>query len=151
MIFNKIPFYIFILLILSTSCTSNNTYINRESDKEDAVRITEKFYDLMKQKDYKNIFPLCSMGNRGFTVDQRNELLREHFNSIQEGLGSIESFDLISCETKRVEGEYPSGEYKVTFDVSRSKKKSNSEVFRLLLEGTEIKIADYNINSVKKD
>jgi hypothetical protein len=144
MILKQTPVYILILFCLG--CTPSTTYINRDADKEDAVRITEKFYDLMKQKDYHNIFHLWSVGNRGFTVEQRNQLLTEHFNNIQGRLGSIESVDLISCETKRVEGERPSGEYLVTFDVSRSIKQSNREEFRLLLEGTEMKIADYNIN-----
>jgi hypothetical protein len=93
--------------LLSLGCTPSTTYINRDTDKDDAVHITEKFYDLMKQKDYQNIFPLCSMGDRGFTVEKRNQLLTEHFNNIQERLGSIESVDLITCETKRVEGERP--------------------------------------------
>lgn len=144
MMIKQIPVYLIILL--SLGCTHSTTYINRDADKDDAVRITEKFYDLMKQKDYHNIFPLCSMGDRGFTVEHRNQLLTEHFNNIQERLGSIVSVDLISSETKRVEGQRPSGEYIVTFDVTRSIKQSNREVFRLLLEGTEIKIADYNIN-----
>ena len=58
--FKQIPVYI--LILLSLCCTPSTTYINRDADKEDAVRITEKFYDLLKQKDYQNIFPLCSMG-----------------------------------------------------------------------------------------
>ncbi len=41
-------------------------------------------------------------------AEQRNQLLTEHFNNIQERLGSIESVDLISCETWRVEGDRPS-------------------------------------------
>lgn len=42
--------YILILVVLFlTSCTFNKTYRNREEDKKEAEKITEKYYQLIKE------------------------------------------------------------------------------------------------------
>ena len=139
----KASFFI-ILLLLFYSCNFNSTYLNREEDKKDAEKVANKYYDLIKAKNFEGTYGL--FGDEFWKVTSK-EKLKELFIATQEKLGKLDTTKLDHWETRIVKGTDPSSEY-VLYYLNKYQKYPAEETLRLLKnEQGEIKILAFHINS----
>lgn len=134
-----VSFFLFMLW----GCNINGTYLNEESEKKDAEKITEKFYVLNGLKKNDKLETLFS--DEFFKVSSSEDLQRI-LQMTNTRLGGFKSKKLVDWKTIRVTGSKASTEYFLTYDVLYDKF-SAKENFRLMKEGDEIKILSYNVNS----
>lgn len=137
----------FILITVSStlliSCSLNATYNNRPSDKEDAEKVTNKFYNLMKNEQFKETYGLFS---KKFIEITDTSKLYNIFRANLEKLGRIDSIHLDQWRTQVVTGTNPFGQYILAYTVFRTKYVSK-ETIGLTKENNLIKIGAYNVNS----
>jgi hypothetical protein len=134
------------LLILTffflVSCDYNKIYENRESDKQDAQKVINKFYFLIKQKDKEEVFKLFS--NRFF-----KEVGKERFEQILDktdnDFGEIKDYALTNSWTQIVEGSNPISKYELSYNVTRDSTRTK-EFFKLQKENDTIKIISYRLD-----
>ncbi|RTY85912.1 hypothetical protein EKL32_28245 [Flavobacterium sp. GSN2] len=135
--------YLFLLSLISISCNFNSHYTNREIDREEAERVTTKFYYLLRDKNHKNTFELFS---QKFLEITDTTQLNEIYITSDEKLGNITDQTLLSWETNIIEGSNPVSEYLLVYNVKRNKFDSK-EIIRLEKENGVIKILAYNVSS----
>lgn len=132
------------------SCNFNTTYQNREDDKKDAEKITQKFYKLLKKGNTKDILPLFS--EDFFKVTNKDKFI-ELFEKTNNTYGNILNDSLSHWETLVVKGSKPKSEYLLVYNVKRDKIDSQ-EYITLHKEKDGIKIFEYRVNidtlSIKK-
>jgi hypothetical protein len=131
------------LFILLTSCHFNSTFNNRVEDKDDAQKTTEWFYDMLKSQDYKATYELFSDKFYAVTDTQK---LSDLFHATNERLGSIETFNMVKCETHVIEGTDEQANYALIYSVKR-KNYDSKETLVLDKENGKIKIVSYSVNS----
>ncbi|MCD9853917.1 hypothetical protein LUD75_04335 [Epilithonimonas sp. JDS] len=131
-----------LLLLLMYSCSFNTTRQNRESDKKDAEKITQKFFTLMKQNNREQSYELFS--SRFFKVTNK-EKLNDMFDWTQKEGGAFSNYSLSHWETLVVNGTDSRSEYLLTYYVTREKM-NTEEIFSMQKEGDSIKIVGYKIN-----
>ena len=137
--------YVFIILfsLFLSSCNFNRTYTDRPIDREEAERVTVKFYYMLRDKKYNQTHALFSP--RFIEVTDTSKL-NNIFKTSDEQLGKIEDQTLETCKTNIVEGSNPISEYLLIYKVRRNKFYSK-ETIRLEKENDTIKILAYNIQS----
>ncbi|MBP2619398.1 hypothetical protein [Chryseobacterium jejuense] len=131
---------IFITFFL-ISCNFNSTSQNREEDKKEAEKITERFYYFIKKNDKENAIELISKNL--FKVTPK-EKFSQILGSCSSECGEIKSYSLNHWETFVVKGTNPRSEYVLVYDVNRTIK-NTKEKFTLKKENDSIKILGYNI------
>ncbi|WP_027383542.1 hypothetical protein [Epilithonimonas caeni] len=130
-----------LFIILLTGCNFNTVYKNREQDKQDAEKVTEKFYSLMNSNNRQKAIKLMSQKLFKITSKEKfNQILDES----SKECGNIISDSLIHWETVAVEGTNPKNEYVLIYDVKRDIK-NTQEKFTLYKENDSIKILGYDI------
>ena len=137
---------IYILLFISLfllSCNYNSYYTDREIDREEAERVTVKFFYLLRDSKHKETHSLFS---KRFLKVTNTSKVDEIFNTSDTKLGKIENHTLETWHTNIVEGSNPKSEYLLVYNVKRSKFDSK-ETFRLEKENDTIKILGYNVQS----
>lgn len=134
--------YILVLIaFILVSCNFNKIYHNREEDKKESEKITEKFYALIKENNRQEAFRLASKNLfRATSKDNFNKIL----DNASIECGSIKNYSLNHWETIIIKGNNPRGEYVLIYDVNRSIK-NTKEKFTLKKENDSIKILGYNI------
>jgi hypothetical protein len=136
-------FLLFVTLTLLVSCSFNQTFSNRESDRAEAAEISKKFYWELSyggnQDDLYNLF-----GEQFFEVTSRDKLNQMNLVS-QNEIGQVQDYTLVKWETFVVKGSNPKSEYVLTYDVKREKGKTQ-EIFSMNKNDGEIKIVGYHIN-----
>lgn len=112
-----------IILILSFfSCTSVTTFKDRQIDKNASFAVTKKFYDAQKEKDLDKIFPLFNFSQDPNEALQQKKNLYLSLRATSDKFGDIESYDIVSNETKVTEGSsMKTGEYRVVVRIKRTK------------------------------
>jgi len=140
----------FVCLMLLTTvitlngCSFNNTYINREEDKKDGEKVTNKLFELIKAKKYNDTFKLYS--NQFWAVTTKDKLL-ELYTATENKLGDLDSTTVNKWETRRVVGTNPSAEYVFAYNTKHSKYKAVESIRLVKEKDGSIKILAYNINS----
>ena len=140
---NKLKPTIAILSLLIFACNFNSTYLNRESDRDDAKKIGDKYFDFVKNSNYNASLNLLSDECLAATPKQK---MNEIYQSVAKKLGKLQTVTLDHWETRVVKGTNPSSEY-VLYYLNRYEKYDAKETLRLAKEGNEIKIMAFNINS----
>ncbi len=131
-------------LLIITSCSFNRTYKNRESDKKDAEKITEKFY---YSQTYGNPQDGINLYSEKFFAVTNREQLNLMIERSKNEYGQITEYKLKKWETFVEEGTNPKSEYLLTYDVKREKQ-TIQETFSLLKEDGIIRIVGYNITEL---
>ncbi|WP_316847052.1 hypothetical protein [Pedobacter psychrodurus] len=137
------PFYLLFLLFSLSSCNFNSTYLNREEDKKDAEKVSDQFYALLEQKDFKKLSPLLSNQFKAVTSTPK---LNDYLTGIVNKLGEIKSKKLDHWESKVIRGSNASSNYVLYYIVERVKFQSK-ETVTLTGENNQIKVLGYNVNS----
>jgi len=133
-----------IVLGLLTGCEYTTSYSNRESDKNDAKKICDQFFDALKKNDYKAIYPLFS--DRFFSVSPKDSL-NYILNISKTTLGNVITTGVTDWKTKVTRGTTMAGDYSLVYSVHREKYDSK-EQFRLEQEiDGGIRIVYYHVSS----
>lgn len=139
--------YILILIALTiVSCNFNKTYHNREEDKKDAEKITEKFYTLIKENNRQKAFKL--IGNKFFETTDKNQL-NQMIDDINAECGDkISDTQLTIWETVVSVGTNPKSQYVLSYRVERNIQ-NTQEKFTLEKDDDSIKIVGYDVHLTK--
>ncbi len=135
----------FTLIFLSTfliSCQINSTSSNRESDKREAEKITNEFYNYLEKKEFENAANLFS--EKFFAVTDKDKLY-EIFNATLNDCGNLTDFSIVDWSTFVVKGTNPKSEYLFYYKVSREKKETLEEI-GMIKENDSIKIVSYHVS-----
>ncbi|MNU17101.1 hypothetical protein D3C71_52810 [compost metagenome] len=135
--------FLFIFCIVFTSCHFNSTYLNREVDKNEGDKVVLRFYDLLKNRDYNEVYKL--FGPQFFEVTDTSQL-EKLFNMTVIKLGPIKNMGIDQWKTESITGANTRTEYFYNYKVSRTNFDSK-ESFILVKENDEIKIVRYNVES----
>jgi len=139
---------LFVTLTLLVSCSFNQTFSNRESDRDDAEKISKKFYwELLQGTNKDKIYELFS--DKFFEVTNKDQLDKLISDSQQE-YGVIKENNLEHWETLVVKGSNSKSEYLLTYNVTRESG-TTKETFSMLKEDENIKIVGYHINYILPD
>ena len=131
------------LLIINVSCAFNGSYENEESEKKDAEKVADDFYEHIKNKEYTFVAPLFS--EQFFKVVSKQQLL-DIILKTNNVLGNYKSKKIINWKTQRVVGSNPSNLYILIYEVEYEKYKA-TETMKLIKNGNRIEIYNYHIDS----
>ena len=131
-----------LILISMMSCSYDKIYENREEDRQDAQKVTEKFYYFLQQDNTEDAFKLFS--NNFFQVTTRDKL-SQVINKTQNEYGRIQSDSLYNWRTHITKGSNPVSKYEMTYWVRRETG-NTQEVITLQKENDTIKIIGYRID-----
>ena len=135
--------YLFLVSFTLLSCNYNNIYTNRESDKNDAEKVSKKFYwEVLHGSNEDDIFKLFS--EQFFNVTNKDKL-RELISVSNNEFGEISEYNLVHWETMVVRGTNAKSEYILVYDVVRKNAKTQEKFF-MINENGVIRIAGYNVN-----
>ncbi|WP_278380517.1 hypothetical protein [Chryseobacterium arthrosphaerae] len=132
--------YILILVsFLFVGCSYDKIYENRESDKQDAQKVINKFYFLIQQNNREDAFRLFNQKTTS----------REKFNFVLDKVenenGKIKNDSLSTWQTLVVKGTNSKSNYLLTYEVDRDFSHTQ-ETFIMQKENDTIKIEKYKIN-----
>ena len=134
---------ILLISIFISSCTFNSSYVDRDVDRQEAERVTVKFFYLLRDKKFNETHSLFSPR---FLEVTNKEKINQIFQTSEERLGSIKDQILESWNTNIVKGTNSKSEYLLVYKVKRTKFDSKEKI-RLEKENDTIKILYYNIES----
>ncbi len=136
--------YTLILIpLLFIGCNFNKTYRNREEDKQEAEKITEKFYSLIKNNNRKEALKL--FGEKFFKLTRKDQL-NKMLNEINSSCGSkISDTKLTTWETFVSIGTNPKSEYVLLYKVNRNIKNTQEKI-TLEKNNDSIKIVGYDVS-----
>ncbi|WP_333596754.1 hypothetical protein [Chryseobacterium flavum] len=132
--------YILILIsFLFIGCSYDKIYENRESDRQEAQKIANKFYSLIKQNNREEAFKLF---NQETTSKEKFNLV---LDKIESENGQIQDESLINWETYIIKGTNSKSDYLLVYQVNRSITNTQEAFIMQKIDGT-IKIEKYKIN-----
>jgi len=132
--------YILILIsFLFIGCSYDKIYENRESDRQEAQKITDKFFSLIKQNNREEAFKLF---NQETTSKEKFNLV---LDKIENENGKIKNDSLSTWQTFVVKGTNSKSDYLLTYEVDRDFSHTQ-ETFIMQKESDTIKIEKYKIN-----
>lgn len=139
--------YILILVsFLFIACNFNETYHNREEDKKDAEKITEKFYDFIQKNNREEAFKL--IGNKFFKTTNKRQL-NQMIDDINAECGAqISDTQLTIWETFVSVGTNPKSQYVLSYRIERNIQ-NTQEKFTLEKNNDSIKIVGYDVHFTK--
>lgn len=134
--------YIILLTFLLVSCDFNTFRENKVEDKEEAQKVTEKFYSYLKKNNKEEIKKLFSPKFFKITsVKDFEQLLDWQINE-----GKKESaHSLVHWQTLVTKGTSAKSNYILEYDVKRGKI-GTEEIFTLEKINGDIKIITYELN-----
>ncbi|MGZ3926441.1 MAG: hypothetical protein ACXVJG_05735 [Mucilaginibacter sp.] len=137
-------FSIVLFLTALSACVFTTTYTNRDEDKKDAEKVTNKLFDYLKNKNYDATYGLYS---KDFWEVTSKIKMKDLYTFTQDKLGDLESTSLSEWETKVVSGTDPSAQYALLY--KNKYKKYPAEVTIRLIKDPDgkIRILEYKINS----
>ena len=130
-------------LTLFFSCSFTSTYNNRIEDKNEAQKVADKFYTLLKEGRYEDTYKLFS--KKFFQIVDTSKMNNMYHMTFKK-LGAITSDSVAHWETHVVTGTNPSSVYVLYYLVEREKYGSK-ETVSLSKENDVIKIDGYRVNS----
>lgn len=136
----KLLFLLFSFLLVC--CNFNKTYENRESDKEDAKKVTDRFYYLIQENNKQEAFNLFS--NRFFEKfgkDKINQIL----DDTDSEFGKVKNYELVDSWTQIIKGTNPISKYELSYLVTRDSTQTK-EHFKMQKENDTIKIIAYRLD-----
>ncbi|EJL76039.1 hypothetical protein [Chryseobacterium populi] len=103
--------YVLILIsFLFIGCSYDKIYENRESDKQDAQKVINKFYFLVQENNKKEVFKLFS--NR-FFQEVGKERFEQILNKTDNDFGKIQDYELTNSWTQIIKGSNPISKYEL--------------------------------------
>ncbi len=135
---------ILILPILVTSCHFSNKYQNRESDRQNAEKVTAELFDYIKNSEFEKATEL--FGDEFYKVTSKGDLM-EIFESTQKKLGRLKSTELTNWNTMVSEGAIEQGVYNLSYNGEFENDSAKLKITLIKNENGEIKVAGYNIQS----
>jgi hypothetical protein len=139
--FKKIYFLIISLLLIS--CSFNEFYKDRESDKKDGEKVSQKFYwELRHGANQDDIYKL--FGEKFFAVTDKEKLVE--LLNITNKIGPIQEYNLSKWETLVVKGSNAKSEYLLTYDVKRGVETTHETFTMEKDKNGDIKIVGYRVN-----
>lgn len=145
------PFTIILLAMMAlTSCDSTKTYINRPEDQKRSLELTNKFYDAVKQRDFKKILPLFNFDPKNKDYEKQKSRLLALLQYTAINYGDVKYRALTTTESKIVMGHSVSGEYKIYFKVKRAKQKVFfKDSFDIVSNNKDIRINSFYIAPIQ--
>ncbi|AYN00158.1 hypothetical protein [Chryseobacterium sp. 3008163] len=138
---------LFFILATLVSCSFNQTFSNRESDKNDAQEITSKLYwEILYGSNKDKIYDLFS--DVFFEITNKDQL-DELILTAQQENGVIKEYNIKHWETLVVKGSDEKSQYLLVYEVTRESGKTE-EIFSMHKENGIIKIVGYRINRILK-
>lgn len=135
--------FLFAISLLLISCNFNQIYTDRESDKADGEKISQKFYwEIRYGGNQDDIYKL--FGEKFFSVTSK-EKLTELLN-ITSQIGPIQEYNLSKWQTLVVKGSNPKSEYVSTYEVKRGTEKTQETFTMEKDKNGNIKIVGYYVN-----
>ncbi|NIF05275.1 hypothetical protein F3J23_07445 [Chryseobacterium sp. Tr-659] len=132
--------YIIILIsFLFIGCSYDKIYENRESDKQEAQKITDRFYSLIKQNNKEEAFKLF---NQETTSKEKFYMI---YDKVENENGAIKDYKLSAWQTFIVKGTNSKADYLLTYDVTRNIS-NTKEFFLMQKENDTIKIIKSRID-----
>jgi hypothetical protein len=142
---SKSVYFISLLGIIALNgCTFNKTYINRKKDEQDAEKVTNQFFKLLKAKKYTDTFKLYS--DQFWRVTSKDKLM-EIYTFTDTKLGDLDSTKVSRWETRSVEGTNPSALYAFAYKTKHSKYNAMESIKLDREKDGSIKILAYSVNS----
>lgn len=135
-------YLLIIFCLFLTSCSFDKIYENREEDKNEAQKITEKFYYFLQQDNNSYAFKLFS--NNFFKVTNQDKL-SQVIDKTKNEYGKIQSDSLSNWRTHVTKGSNPISKYEMTYQVKREIG-NTQEVITLQKENDTVKIIGYRID-----
>jgi len=132
-----------ICLFFSIGCHFNSTYDNLEKDRKSAEVITNKFYSLLKDRNYTATYQLFS---EQFFAATDTQKLNNIYEVTYEKLGPIDSISLEKWQTQDIRGTDSRTDYAFLYKV-KHKNYNSEESIVLTKENGAIKIIGYHVNS----
>jgi hypothetical protein len=137
--------FLFVFLLICTSgCVFTSSRLNREEDKQDAEKVTNKFYSMIRSKNYDSGYDLFSDKFWAVTSVKRMNAL---YTATQKKCGDLVSIKLGDWQTKVVSGTDPSAEYQLTYNNHYQKYDAKESFILMKDDDGKIRIINYNINS----
>lgn len=131
-------------VFLMAACHFNSQYINREEDKVDAEKVSMRFYEYIKNKEYEQTAALFSDSMLKTTPKEK---IYNLYTMIGRKLGDFKGAELVKWETRRVEGSNPSGDYTLLYKTKYGEFEAMEDI-RLIREvDGSIKIVGYHVTS----
>ncbi len=130
------------LAALLSGCHFNSSRENASGDKADAMLVTGKFYELMKNNRAEEATKLFS---KKVLESENGSKLTHVFSKTLSECGEIIGDSLIACQSMVVEGTDPRSEYLMAYYVKRSIRPT-TETFSMTKENDSIKIVGYKVN-----
>ena len=133
---------ILIIPIFVTSCNFSNEYKNRESDRQDAEKVTAELFGFIKQSDFEKATTL--FGKEFYEVYSKEDLIKI-FESTESKLGGLKSTELYDWNTMVSEDEIEQGFYNMNYKSEFENGKAIQKITLVKNEREEIKVVGYNI------
>ena len=137
-------YFLIVLSIFLTSCYHDQTYRNRNADKNDAEKVTEKFYssiDSNKKQETLDLF--SSLFFKKTNPKDLNAILDWAVKEAKTG----SSHKLTNWHTLVIEGTDPKSEYTLTYNATRGSV-NTEETFNMEKEKDQIKIVGFKIDVI---
>ncbi len=128
---------------LFAACTFTTSLDNRESDRDEAEKITNKFYEDLKANNYDVLDTLFSQ--EFFQASPKDSLLK-FLNSMHKALGDITADSVIDWKTKITRGTVDSSDYRFLYAVKRTKHNSKETLRLVKVPSGKIKIVYYHVD-----
>ena len=136
--------YLLVLIIfILVACNFNSTNYNREEDKNDAEKITQKFYSLIKENKRVEIFSL--FGDKFYSITSKQQLGQMLDNISSECGDKISDIKLQNWETSVTIGTNSKSQYVLLYQIQRDLKPTKEKITLEKVKG-DIKIVGYNVN-----
>lgn len=140
----KSLFFLVIFILCLTSCNFNKTDINRESDKKDGEKITEKLYFYINKKEFIRAEKLFS--DEFYAVTNKKSL-QDIFQKTNKFLGDYERRELLNWKTSIITGTNSKSEYFFVYEVKYQKFKAKETIVMMKGNDDVIRIISYNVSS----
>ncbi|CAH0224264.1 hypothetical protein [Chryseobacterium sp. Bi04] len=135
--------YILTLIsFLFIGCSYDKIYENREADKQDAQKVINKFYFLIKEDNNKEVFKLFS---DRFFKEVGKERFEQILDKTDNDFGKVKDYELTDSWTQIIKGSNSISKYKLSYLVTRDSTQTK-EYFRLQKENDTVKIISYRLD-----
>jgi hypothetical protein len=136
-------FYFLFISFILISCSFNEFYKDRESDKKDGEKIPQKFYwELRYGGNKEDIYKL--FGEKFFTVTDKGKL--DELLEVTNKIGPVQEYNLVKWETMIVKGTNARSQYFYVYDVKRGSEKTEESFTLEKDKDGNIQIVGYRVN-----
>jgi hypothetical protein len=132
------------ILFLLLGCHFSTKYENRDSDKQEAERITSVLFGDLRQLNFEKASDL--FGEEFFKVTSKEELIKI-FKTTDLKLGKIKNVSLDKWDTLVSEGSINKGNYNLYYNIEFEKGAADLKISLLKNKNNSIKIIGYIIKS----